>query len=128
MCFFNGRMQETRGHCLRGYAVDHHVHSSFSVYDTRSKSMSGPLSIISLGLRVCHEVSSYCQAWRGYNYNIQNIASKEDGLRMPWIRSYEPLPFETLKELYQAGFREVDSPNAVDVSPLMIVQNGSRLF
>lgn len=68
------------GVCKRLVGHYHHVHSSFSVYDTGSKCMSDPF-----GLRVCHEVSSYYQAWRGYNYNVQDITSKDDGLRMPWI-------------------------------------------
>ncbi|KAF7519774.1 hypothetical protein PCG10_009817 [Penicillium crustosum] len=52
--------------------------------------MSDPLSvagtavgIISLGLQVCGKIVSFCQAWRGFNEDIQNIGQKADGLRMP---------------------------------------------
>ncbi|CAG7958813.1 unnamed protein product [Penicillium olsonii] len=52
--------------------------------------MSDPLSvagsavgIISLGLQVCGEIVSYCQAWRGFDEDIQRITEKADGLCMP---------------------------------------------
>ncbi|CAG7925023.1 unnamed protein product [Penicillium olsonii] len=51
--------------------------------------MSDPLSvagsavgIISLGLQVCGEIVSYCQAWRGFDEDIQRITEKADGLCM----------------------------------------------
>ncbi|CAG8221740.1 unnamed protein product [Penicillium olsonii] len=52
--------------------------------------MSDPLAvagsavgIISLGLQVCGEIVSYCQAWRGFDEDIQRITEKADGLCMP---------------------------------------------
>lgn len=52
--------------------------------------MSDPLSvaasavgIISLGLQVCKEIVSYCEAWRGYDEDIQRIATKAHELRLP---------------------------------------------
>ncbi|PLB49942.1 hypothetical protein P170DRAFT_473519 [Aspergillus steynii IBT 23096] len=51
--------------------------------------MSDPLSIvgsgvgiISLGLQVCKETVSYCEAWRVYDEDIQRIATKADELRL----------------------------------------------
>ncbi|KAJ5793745.1 hypothetical protein N7457_000344, partial [Penicillium paradoxum] len=49
--------------------------------------MSDPLStavgIISLGLQVCGEIVSFCQAWQGFSEDIQSIVEKADGLRVP---------------------------------------------
>lgn len=52
--------------------------------------MSDPLSvagtavgIISLGLQVCGEIVSFCQAYRGFDEDIQLIGEKADGLRQP---------------------------------------------
>lgn len=52
--------------------------------------MSDPLSvagtavgIISLGLQVCKEIVSYCEAWRGYDEDIQRIATGASELRLP---------------------------------------------
>ncbi|KAJ5382404.1 hypothetical protein N7517_000315 [Penicillium concentricum] len=59
--------------------------------------MSDPLSvagtavgIISLGLQVCGEIVSFCQAWRGFDEDIQNIGQKANGLCMP-LRSLRQL-------------------------------------
>ncbi|KAJ5493825.1 hypothetical protein N7463_009912 [Penicillium fimorum] len=43
------------------------------------------VDITSLGLQVCGEIVSFwfCQAWRGFNEDIQNIGQKANGLRMP---------------------------------------------
>jgi hypothetical protein len=52
--------------------------------------MSDPLSvagtavgIISLGLQICGEIVSFCQAWRGFDEDIQNLNQKADSLRVP---------------------------------------------
>lgn len=52
--------------------------------------MADPISItgtavgvLSFGLQVCGEIVSYCQAWRGFDEDIQNFARKADGLRTP---------------------------------------------
>lgn len=52
--------------------------------------MSDPVSVagsavgvISLGIQVCQQIVSYCQSWRGYDQDIQKVASKADGLRTP---------------------------------------------
>lgn len=52
--------------------------------------MSDPLSvagsavgIVSIGLQVCKNIVSYCEAWRGYNEDIQRIASKARELQLP---------------------------------------------
>ncbi|OQE07868.1 hypothetical protein PENVUL_c012G03839 [Penicillium vulpinum] len=49
--------------------------------------MSDPFSaagsavgIISLGLQVCGEIVSYCQRWRGFDDDIQNLSQKANGL------------------------------------------------
>lgn len=74
--------------------------------------MSDPLSaagsavgIISLGLQVCGEIVSFCQAWRGFNEDIQNIAEKADGLLMP---------LRTLRQLIE-DFRTTDPTIASDL-------------
>lgn len=52
--------------------------------------MSDPISltgtavgVISVGIQACQVIVSYCQAWRGYDEDIQSIARKADGLRTP---------------------------------------------
>ncbi|CAI7614167.1 unnamed protein product [Penicillium glandicola] len=74
--------------------------------------MSDPLSvagtavgIISLGLQVCGEIVSFCQAWRGFNEDIQNITEKADGLRMP---------LRALREMIE-DFRTTDPTIASDL-------------
>jgi hypothetical protein len=57
--------------------------------------MSDPMSVTgtavgvaSLGLQVCDKIVSYCQAWRGFDRDIQTFSQKADGLRIPlqWLR------------------------------------------
>ncbi|KGO45164.1 hypothetical protein PEX1_000030 [Penicillium expansum] len=74
--------------------------------------MSDPLSIagtavgiISLGLQVCGEIVSFCQAWRGFNEDIQNISEKADAARMP---------LRTLRELIE-DFHTTDPAIARDL-------------
>ncbi|KAK4861551.1 hypothetical protein LT330_003586 [Penicillium expansum] len=74
--------------------------------------MSDPLSIagtavgiISLGLQVCGEIVSFCQAWQSFNEDIQNIGQKADGLRMP---------LRVLRELIE-DFRTTDPMIASDL-------------
>lgn len=52
--------------------------------------MSDPISVtgtavgvVSLGLQVCDKIVSYCQAWRGFDRDIQTFSQKADGLRIP---------------------------------------------
>ncbi|KAJ5434000.1 hypothetical protein N7491_004595 [Penicillium cf. griseofulvum] len=74
--------------------------------------MSDPISvagtavgIISLGLQVCGEIVSFCQAWQGFNDDIQNIGQKADGLRMP---------LRALRRLIE-DFRTTDPTIATDL-------------
>lgn len=54
--------------------------------------MSDPISVtgtaagvVSIGLQVCSEIVSYCQAWRGFDEDIRNFSQKADGLRIPLV-------------------------------------------
>ncbi|OKP12713.1 hypothetical protein PENSUB_1653 [Penicillium subrubescens] len=46
------------------------------------------VGVASLGLQVCDKIVSYCQAWRGFDRDIQTLSQKADGLRIPlqWLR------------------------------------------
>ncbi|KAJ5158207.1 uncharacterized protein N7500_007858 [Penicillium coprophilum] len=74
--------------------------------------MSDPFSIagsavgiISLGLHVCGEIVSFCQAWQGFDEDIQKIHQKANGLRMP---------LRYLKQLIE-DFRTTDPMIASDL-------------
>ncbi|KXG49147.1 uncharacterized protein PGRI_030170 [Penicillium griseofulvum] len=74
--------------------------------------MSDPISvagtavgIISLGLQVCGEIVSFCQAWQGFNEDIETISQKANSLRMP---------LRALRELIE-DFRTTDPSIATDL-------------
>ncbi|KGO72666.1 hypothetical protein PITC_056520 [Penicillium italicum] len=74
--------------------------------------MSDPLSvtgsavgIISLGLQVCGEIVSFCQAWCGFNEDLESLGQKADGLRMP---------LRTLRDLIE-DFHTTDPAIASDL-------------
>jgi hypothetical protein len=74
--------------------------------------MSDPISVtgtavgvVSLGLQVCGEIVSYCQAWRGFDRDIQNFSQKADGLRIPLQVLYGLL----------ANFQAIDIATSKDI-------------
>ncbi|KAJ5370081.1 uncharacterized protein N7496_006173 [Penicillium cataractarum] len=74
--------------------------------------MSDPISltgtavgVVSLGLQVCGEIVSYCQAWKGFDEDIRNFSQKADGLR---------IPLEVLRGLL-ANSQETDVTTAADI-------------
>lgn len=74
--------------------------------------MSDPISVtgtavgvVSLGLQVCGEIVSYCQAWRGFDKDIQTFSQKADGLR---------IPLQALRGLL-ANFQAIDVATSRDI-------------
>ena len=72
--------------------------------------MSDPLSvassavgIISLGLQLCSQIVSYCQAWQGCNHDVQNMASRAEGLRTPLKKLRELIEDSRLTDPMIAG-------------------------
>lgn len=45
--------------------------------------LGAALGVVSLGLQVREEISSYCKAWRGAHAEIQEIADKAEALEAP---------------------------------------------
>lgn len=41
------------------------------------------VGVVSLGIQVCGEIVSYCQAWKGFDDDIRTFSQKADGLRVP---------------------------------------------
>ncbi|KAJ5369911.1 uncharacterized protein N7496_006003 [Penicillium cataractarum] len=47
---------------------------------------AGAVGVISLGIQLCKEISSYTEAWQGYDGDIQSIGAKAESLKTPLKR------------------------------------------
>lgn len=47
---------------------------------------AGAVGVISLGIQLCKEISSYTEAWQGYDGDIQSIGFKAQSLKTPLKR------------------------------------------
>jgi hypothetical protein len=47
---------------------------------------AGAVGVISLGIQLCKEISSYTEAWQGYDIDIESIGLKAESLKTPLKR------------------------------------------
>lgn len=47
---------------------------------------AGAVGVISLGIQLCKEISSYTEAWKGYDVDIESIGLKAESLKTPLKR------------------------------------------
>lgn len=47
---------------------------------------AGAVGVISLGIQLCKEISSYTEAWQGYDGDIQSIGLTAESLKIPLKR------------------------------------------
>lgn len=64
---------------------------------------SGTVGIISLGIQLCKEITTYVDSWRGYDADLENIGRKAESLKVPLEQLHDFVQHTRLTDSYTAN-------------------------